>query len=306
MSGPLRSDSALIHRLRCGLSSAHHRGVLPLMPDMRHSVHVAICLRGHARLEHGAGSLRHGMREVLTLELGEEMPGGSASACAQFVCLWLSPRVLIELAGSRGKAMLQACRGQCAPQSVPADPDLLACATRLMGSLADRGGCPLLRDAWSLELLARVLSHAGASPRMVLRAGERERIEHARSLLLADPSCPPTVDTLARASGLNVFRLKQGFRSVYGQTIHALYQQERMQLAWQLIESGTMDVANAGEHVGYSNLSHFGDAFRRRFGVLPSELKRCAQQSMRVSHPGCPEGSACSGPRSCADPRPGS
>lgn len=281
MNHSLRTaDSALTHQLACGLSVGHHRGALPLTPEMCHSVHVAICLRGHARVEHAMGCLRQGMREMLTLLLDGDLPCGDASACAQFICLWLSPDSLVELAGARGETMLKSCRSRCAPCPIPVGPDILSCATRLVAGLENRNGCPLLRDAWSLELLSRVLALGGGPPRrMVLRADERGRIEQVRSLLLSDLSRPPAVEDLALAAGLNVFRLKQGFRILYGQTIHAFYQQERMQLAWTLIESGKMDVASAGEHVGYSNLSHFSDAFRRRFGLLPSELKRCAQLS---------------------------
>lgn len=46
--------------------------------------------------------------------------------------------------------------------------------------------------------------------------------------------------------------------------------------AWpvRLIESSEMNVTETGEHLGYANLSHFGIAFKKQFGLPPSELRR--------------------------------
>ena len=64
--------------------------------------------------------------------------------------------------------------------------------------------------------------------------------------------------------------------------LHALHQHERMRLAWRLIESGAMNVTEAGEHVGYASLSHFSTAFKKQFDLLPSELRR--RVTVHVDH----------------------
>lgn len=218
----------------------------------------------------------------------EELPRTETTACARHVCLWLLPQVLLELAGEHGDAFLRRLHRHVAPWQFGVDADALQIATRLGDGLLGATACPLLHDAWSLELLSRVLvAPARPARRARLTHGQRERLRRARELLLADFSNPPTLTGLAHTCGLSVFRLRQGFHSLYGQSIHALFQRERMQEAWRMIESGKMDVGTAGLHVGYSNLSHFSDAFRRRFGMLPSALKRCAQQ-VQVDPPASP------------------
>ncbi|MGO1068795.1 helix-turn-helix domain-containing protein [Lysobacter sp. CA199] len=84
-------------------------------------------------------------------------------------------------------------------------------------------------------------------------------------MLLQDLARPPTIVELSRACGLNTLTLKRGFKLLFGQPAHALHQRERMAAAWRLIESGL--------NLGYANLSHFDAAFRRAFGLLPSELR---------------------------------
>lgn len=67
---------------------------------------------------------------------------------------------------------------------------------------------------------------------------------------------------------------KHGGQILFGLPVHAFYQRERMHLAWELIASGRANAGQAGGMVGYDNLSHFGAAFLRQFGILPGQLRR--------------------------------
>ena len=40
-----------------------------------------------------------------------------------------------------------------------------------------------------------------------------------------------------------------------------------------LLESGAMNVTEVAKRVGYSNMSHFAAAFRKKFGINPSVFK---------------------------------
>lgn len=125
-----------------------------------------------------------------------------------------------------------------------------------------------------MELLAWLLQGLGGTKNLSLTAYQKKRLLQARDMLLANPTHAPSITELAQDCGLNSFAFKRGFRLLFGTSAHALHQQERMRLAWRLIESGEMNVSEAGEHVGYTSLSHFSTAFRKEFGMLPSALKR--------------------------------
>lgn len=101
------------------------------------------------------------------------------------------------------------------------------------------------------------------------------RLARARDLLLADLSSPPSVEALARASGLTILKLKRSFPKIFGRSIYDLFQHERMLEARRRLMNGAESVSTVAVDLGYSNLSHFAQAFRRQIGVNPSEvLKR--------------------------------
>lgn len=85
-------------------------------------------------------------------------------------------------------------------------------------------------------------------------------------------SAPPTIPELARKIGLNQCTLKRCFKTVFGKSIYAYFQAERMAQARLLLRRHC--VTETANMLGYTNVSHFGLAFRKHFGVPPSAMKR--------------------------------
>ena len=48
--------------------------------------------------------------------------------------------------------------------------------------------------------------------------------------------------------------------------------EKRMELAHRLLQSGKYKVKDVVWMVGYSNTSHFIEAFKKRYGVTPGEV----------------------------------
>lgn len=48
---------------------------------------------------------------------------------------------------------------------------------------------------------------------------DKQRIFFARDCLLKNIDAPPTLSQLARAAGLNEFKLKKGFKEIFNQTV---------------------------------------------------------------------------------------
>ena len=188
------------------------------------------------------------------------------------VGLMLRPEVLQSLAGDEGAAFFeQLARGE-RMQARPGDARTLQVAHELDALLLSGQPHRLLCEAKCLELLGCfLLAH---EQRPSTSPGDRERLQHARDLLLANIAEPPTIAELARACGLNTLKLKRGFKALFGLPVYALYQQQRMRLAHELLVSGRMSVTEVGTHIGYNNLSHFSAAFQRSHGILPSQLKK--------------------------------
>lgn len=101
-----------------------------------------------------------------------------------------------------------------------------------------------------------------------------QQLMHVESILTRDVHHrPPTIDQLALEAAMSSAKLKKLFKEVYGTSIYAYYQKQRMNVARDMLLSGDFTVKEVGLQVGYSNLSNFAAAFRKEFKLLPSEAR---------------------------------
>ncbi len=83
---------------------------------------------------------------------------------------------------------------------------------------------------------------------------------------------PPNIERLAKKYAINKMKLTQAFKQVYGISIYNYYQKQRMQKAHELLTTRKLSVKQAGERLGYTNLSNFILAFKKQFNVDPKSL----------------------------------
>ncbi|CQR73891.1 Regulatory protein PchR [Sporomusa ovata DSM 2662] len=95
----------------------------------------------------------------------------------------------------------------------------------------------------------------------------------AKQILDQNFVSPPTLAGLSKLICLNEFKLKQGFKQLFGQTVHTYVVNKRLELAKQLFEEKNITVGEAASYIGYSNASYFALAFRKKFGINPSEYR---------------------------------
>ena len=77
---------------------------------------------------------------------------------------------------------------------------------------------------------------------------------------------------LARMAAISESKLKKDFKTMYGYPIYEYYQKARMQAAQDKLLTGKFSVKEVAMELGYSNLSNFTIAFKKEFGILPSQL----------------------------------
>ncbi|NLR66728.1 helix-turn-helix transcriptional regulator [Chitinophaga varians] len=102
---------------------------------------------------------------------------------------------------------------------------------------------------------------------------ELEQLQHARYLLLRDLQEPPSLAELSRLSGLNEFKLKSGFKTVFDNTVFGYFNDHRLQMAREMILAGGTSLADIADEAGYSSPQHFSNAFKKKYGVAPSKLE---------------------------------
>lgn len=105
----------------------------------------------------------------------------------------------------------------------------------------------------------------------VLQADDIDRILHAKEILIRHLDHPPSLLVLARQVGLNDYKLKLGFRQVFGTTAFGYLHNYRMERARHLLAEQKVKVEDVARAVGYASRSAFYVAFRKKFSVNPSD-----------------------------------
>jgi AraC-like DNA-binding protein len=87
------------------------------------------------------------------------------------------------------------------------------------------------------------------------------KIKKAKEIIIANMAEPPGLQELADEIGLNLKKLKMGFKQIYGDTVYGFFDY-KMDFARKLLDSGSYNVNEVGLKIGYSTGSHFIAAFK--------------------------------------------
>jgi AraC-like DNA-binding protein len=97
------------------------------------------------------------------------------------------------------------------------------------------------------------------------------KIRKAKDIIIANMAEPPSLQELANEIGLNIKKLKEGFKQIYGDTVYSFLFDYKMEHARRLLETNRHNVNEVGLKVGYSTASHFIAAFKKKFGTTPKK-----------------------------------
>ena len=111
-------------------------------------------------------------------------------------------------------------------------------------------------------------------PGIKLSREDINRVMEIESLITRDVFSPaPFIPELAKMVNISEAKLKNNFKTVYGMPIYQYFQKARMRAAREVLETNKYSIKQIAIELGYTNLSNFSTAFRKEFGILPSELK---------------------------------
>lgn len=116
-----------------------------------------------------------------------------------------------------------------------------------------------------------------------LKLDEIDRLYHARDILINQLNNPPSILSLSRQVGLNDFKLKQGFRQIFGTTVFGYLRDYRLEQARLLLAQNQLSVQQVARAIGYTHSGYFARAFRQKFGISPKayQLNRGELSTLR-------------------------
>ncbi|NIJ42990.1 AraC-like DNA-binding protein [Parvibaculum indicum] len=179
------------------------------------------------------------------LELGRQSPIGRFTRSHLAVRHWVPNRRAVQIA----EEILRPCPVTPELETLYLESRAIELLLEGTGSLADRPG-----DAGS--------------------AGLRRKARDIEDFLIAHLHQPLTLDEIARALAMSPSSLQRACRSVYGTSVFDLLRKLRLDTARHRLAEEGISVAEAAYIAGYGSPANFATAFRRAYGVSPSEARR--------------------------------
>ncbi|QCR23153.1 AraC family transcriptional regulator [Pontibacter sp. SGAir0037] len=152
--------------------------------------------------------------------------------------------------------------------------------TPLMAQLVDSiRQCPasgpmrnLLLQSRALELLALQIEQFKTPVRgkETIRPDEAEKLYQLKAYLDTNFLADLNLTQLSRQCLLNEFKLKKGFKAVFGTTVFGYIRKLRMEYAAKLLKDCVLTVDEVADALGYEHSQHFSIAFKNYMGVSPS------------------------------------
>lgn len=161
------------------------------------------------------------------------------------------------------------------PMNKPFTPKVMEIVESLRNANLYGAAAGMFRDAKIMELLGTFLILPSEErKRSVVMPKDYENLRHAREILLTRMQEPPSLVELAHLAGINEFKLKKGFKELFGTTVYGELLRHRMGLATRYLNDTNKSVAEIALLCGYTHLSHFSTAFKKDFGVSPLEYRK--------------------------------
>lgn len=155
-------------------------------------------------------------------------------------------------------------------------PRMYGLIQRIRDQDINQSASALFLEAHILELLALLFHQLDQPVKHNGHTFSKSDLEHiymARDILLERLETPPTLAALSRLVGSNEFILKKGFREIFGTSPYAYHLLHKLEMARTYILDTELSIGEIAYRVGYSDPAHLTKAFRRQFGIRPSDLR---------------------------------
>ncbi|MFD2285049.1 helix-turn-helix domain-containing protein [Pedobacter petrophilus] len=163
-------------------------------------------------------------------------------------------------------------------ENLPISMAMYACINDIMNCNFTGGLKLLFLQSKCVELLALQaqafnLADQKTVSKTVMSSYDKDRIYYAREYLLDHASNPPSLTELAKVAGINEFKLKQGFKETFHNTVYGYLSDHKLMQARALLADKALDIKNISEQLGYSSVQHFSNAFSKKFGISPGKAR---------------------------------
>lgn len=124
------------------------------------------------------------------------------------------------------------------------------------------------------ELLAHFFALLTSETKADFSEIDKNKLFKAKEIVTNSYSKPPSITQLSQMVGLNSNKLKKNFKELFGIPVFKYVQEERLNKAYELLRESEKTVQESAWEVGYESLSSFSNAFQKKFGQRPNDVKQ--------------------------------
>lgn len=106
-----------------------------------------------------------------------------------------------------------------------------------------------------------------------LHSTDIDLLNQVHDLLVLSPTTFVSLKQLGHQVGMNEFKLKNGFKKLFGSPVYQFFVAERMKRAKKLLADKKRSVGEVAVMVGYKSLSSFSSAYKKWFGYPPNSAR---------------------------------
>jgi AraC family transcriptional activator of pyochelin receptor len=154
--------------------------------------------------------------------------------------------------------------------------------TAMDNCINDILNCPFRSDMKKIYLHSKAIElfvlfvHAAdersANDSPIKNPSDIEKLYFARDFLTDNYANPNSIPALSKVSGLNEFKLKNGFRMLFNSSVIDFLINYRLEMAQQLLLNTQKTISDVAYETGYSSPAYFGKAFKKKYGYSPRKL----------------------------------
>lgn len=158
---------------------------------------------------------------------------------------------------------------------IPVNPSLMLCFEQLVHNRMQPHFGKIFQKAKFLEIFSLLMEAAfHQTPEIcpvAMSPSIEGKLQQVRRHIMEHLDESPDPEELALLYELPKTTLREGYRYVYGKTIHQFHADHKLESAMQMLNEGEMLVKEVAFKIGYQNPSHFISAFKKRYGFTPKQ-----------------------------------
>ncbi|MEM6348246.1 MAG: helix-turn-helix transcriptional regulator [Bacteroidota bacterium] len=129
----------------------------------------------------------------------------------------------------------------------------------------------------SLELLVLQVeafeAYRSRNAQFIRSDADKKKLQSAKEIVRQRLQNPLSLGELAKEVGINEYKLKKGFKELFGTTVFAYLAQLRLENACRLLRDTQQNVKEIAYELGYASPQHFQRVFKQQYGVTPGQFR---------------------------------